>query len=74
LSPSGRHMGLYKVMLDGIRQFNPILAEIFIAIAHTSLIALYPLARLKVANQVMIEKGKVIFIENLRIIQLVEAD
>jgi hypothetical protein len=34
----------------------------------------FPLNRWKFADQVMIEKGKGIFIENLRIIQLVQAD
>jgi hypothetical protein len=39
-SPSGCHMGHYKVMLDGIRQNQPTLAEITIAIAQTFLITL----------------------------------
>jgi len=67
-------MGHYKVMLDGIRQNQPTLAEITLAISQTSLVASYPLTRWRVADQVMIEKGKGIYIENLRIIQLVEVD
>jgi hypothetical protein len=73
-SPSGRHMGHYKVMLDQLRVGRPFLAEIITTIAQISIITGYPLPRRQRASQVMLEKGKGRYIENLRIIQLVEAD
>ena len=73
-SPSGRHMGHYKVMLDEIRLGRPEIAEVIINIAQISILVASPLNRWKRASQVMLEKGKGCFIENLRIIQLVEAD
>jgi len=57
-----------------IQRENPILPEIIINIAYIALITSTPLLRWMTASHVMLEKGKGKFIENLRIIQLVEAD
>jgi hypothetical protein len=43
-------------------------------IAYISLTTASPLQRWQVVSQVMLEKGKGQFVENLRIIQLCEAD
>lgn len=73
-SPSGRHMGHYKTLLEEIRRDNPEIPEITISIAYISLITASSLKWWHQASQVMIEKGKGKFIEHLWIIQLVEAD
>jgi hypothetical protein len=44
-SPSGRHMGHYKVMLDELQLGRPLLAEIITAIAQISFITSSPLPR-----------------------------
>ena len=67
-------MGHYKSMLKCIRRENTILPEIIINIAYIALITATPLHQWAKASQVMLEKGKGRFVENLRIIQLVEAD
>ena len=67
-------MGHYKVMLDEIRLGRPEIAEVIINIAQISILVASPLNRWKRASQVMLEKGKGCFIENLRIIQLVKVD
>jgi hypothetical protein len=73
-SPSGRHMGHYKVIIECICRENFLLPDLILAIAQTSLATASPLARWHHASQVMLEKGKGSFVENLRIIQLCEAD
>jgi hypothetical protein len=73
-SPSGQHMGHYKVALECLRRNNPILPELILAIAQLSLLTSTPLQRWNKASQVVLEKGKGRFVENLRIIQLCEAD
>ena len=65
-SPSGRHMGHYKTMLK-----NSSIPKIVLLIAHMSLLTSFPISS---ALQVMLEKGKGRYIENLHIIQLCEAD
>jgi hypothetical protein len=74
-SPSGRHMGHYKVMLECFRHNqHTYIPEIVVLISHMSLLTSSPLLRWEHASQVMIEKGKGRHIENLCIIQLCEAD
>ncbi len=67
-------MGYYKIALECICQNNLSLPNLILSIAHISLTTATPLTRWNKASQVMIEKGKGRFIDNLRIIQLVEAD
>jgi hypothetical protein len=73
-SPSGRHMGHYRAMLECIRQKNDILPTIILNITTISLQTATPLLRWQQASQIMLEKGKQKHIDNLRIIQLCEAD
>jgi hypothetical protein len=73
-SPSGRHFGHYKTLLECIRRGNPLLPQLIIDIAYISLSTASPLQRWQTASQVMLEKGKGRYIENLRIIQLCKAD
>jgi len=73
-SPSGRHFGHYKTLLECIRRGHPLLPQLIIDIAYISLSTASPLQRWQTASQVMLEKGKGKYIENLRIIQLCEAD
>jgi hypothetical protein len=51
-----------------------LLAEIIIGLVNISLITSWPLHWWKRSAQIMIDKGKGINVENLRIIQLCEAD
>jgi len=74
LSPSGRHMGHYTVLLESIRHQDYELPNLIFDIAQLSLITAFPLHRWNKASQVMLEKGKGRYIENLWIIQLCEAD
>jgi len=67
-------MGHYKVVLECIQRQNFDLPNLFIDIAQISLISATPLQRWSKAFQVMLEKGKGLFVENLQIIQLCEAD
>ncbi len=68
-SPSGRHMGHYKVILECIRRDNLILPALILTITHLSLITATPLQQWTTASQVMIEKGKGCHIDHSRIIQ-----
>jgi hypothetical protein len=72
-SPSGRHMGHYKTILEDIRGGNSAIAQAIIDVAYISLITASPLPRWKQGFQVMMDKGKEQFVNNLPIIQLVEA-
>jgi len=69
-SPSGQHMGHYKTMLNCIQTDNPMIPNLIVNIAYISLVTGSSLSRWKTACQVMLEKGKGRFIENLHIIQL----
>lgn len=62
------------MMLECIHRDNPLLPEIIISIAYLSLATETPLHRWQVASQIMIEKGKGRYVEDLRIIQLCKAD
>jgi hypothetical protein len=72
-SPSGRHFGHYRSLLECFRQNNLMLPSLIVNIAHLSLVTAHPLQSWQTASQVMLEKGKGRFIEHLRIIQLCEA-
>jgi hypothetical protein len=67
-------MGHYKTLLECICTNNPMIPSLIIDIAYISLIIASPLSCWNTASQVMLEKGKGYFIENLCIIQLCEAD
>jgi len=73
-SPSGRHMGHYRAMLECLHHNTPTLPSIILNIAMISLQTATPLHRWQQASQLMLEKGKGKHIDNLRIIQLCEAD
>ncbi len=73
-SPSGRHMGIYKVIAQLAQEGRTIIAQTIVNIINIALITSRPLKRWKHSAQVMNEKGKGIHVENLRIIQLCEAD
>jgi hypothetical protein len=66
-SPSGRHMGHYKAMLECIRRDTTLIPDVIITMAYISLISETPLRRWQMTSQVMIKKGKGRYIENLRI-------
>jgi len=61
-------------MLKGIHHKNNLLPQLIIDIAFLSLSTASPLERWTKASQIMLEKGKGRHINNLRIIQLCEAD
>lgn len=67
-------MGIYKVIAQLAKEGRTIIAQTIINIVNIALIASRPLKQWKQSAQVMIEKGKGIHMENLRIIQLCEAD
>jgi hypothetical protein len=73
-SPSGRHFGHYRSLLECFRQNNLLLPSLITNIAFVSSATAHPLQRWQLASQVMLEKGKGRFIDHLRIIQLCEAD
>jgi len=73
-SPSGRHMGHYRTLLDCICNDNTLIPNLIIDITYPSLSTASPLTRWQTASQIMLEKGKRHYIENLRIIQLCKAD
>jgi hypothetical protein len=73
-SASGRHMGHYKVIAELATQGITEPAEIIISLINISIATSRPLKRWKRSSQVMLEKGKGRHIEQLRIIQLCEAD
>jgi hypothetical protein len=64
-SPYGRHMGHYKTILEDIRRKNYAMTQIIIDIAHIALITASPLNQWKRAFQVMLDKGKGQFVNNL---------
>ncbi len=72
-SYSGRHMGHYKVIAE-MANYNDTVAMILVTIINISIMTARPLKRWQRSIQVMLEKGKGRFVENLRIIQLCEAD
>jgi hypothetical protein len=67
-------MGHYKTILEDIRKGNNSIAQVIIDIAYISLVPASPLRRWQRAFQVMLDKGKGRLVNNLRIIQFVEAD
>jgi hypothetical protein len=67
-------MGHYKTMLECIRRGANTIPNLVITIAYIALSTATPLNRWQRASQVMLEKGKGRYIENLRIIQLCEAE
>jgi hypothetical protein len=67
-SPSGRHMGHYKIALECIWRDSPTFPDLIKSIAQISLLTATPLDCWNKASQVMLEKGKGKFIENLCII------
>jgi hypothetical protein len=73
-SHSGRHFGHYKVIAQMAEDGTTEVAETLLLIINTSIATSSPLERWKHSSQLMIEKGKGKYIENLRIIQLCEAD
>lgn len=73
-SPSGRNIGHYKTILEDIWGGNSSIAQAIIDVAYLSLVTATPLPQWKQAVQVMIDKGKGQFVNNLWIIQSVEAD
>jgi hypothetical protein len=73
-SPSGRHMGIYKILADRADYECHDIVHIIIMLINTSILTSRPLKQWKRSSQIMIEKGKGQFIKNLRIIQLCEAD
>jgi hypothetical protein len=64
-SPSGQYMGHYRALLDCIQNDNITIPNLIIDIAYTSLIIASPLTRWQTASQLMLEKGKGQYIENL---------
>jgi hypothetical protein len=70
---SGRHMGNYKVIAE-MAKTNETVAEILIMMINILIMTDRPLKQWKKIIQVMLEKGKDWYIENLRIIQLCKAD
>lgn len=73
-SPSGQHFGDCKILVECSRQNDFMKVNLILDIAFISLSMASPLHHLKQASQRMLEIGKGMFIENLRIIQLCEAD
>jgi hypothetical protein len=73
-SPSGRHYGHYKVLAQMAEEGNTKIVETLLFIINISISTSSPIERWKQSIQIMLEKGKGIYIEHLRIIQLCEAD
>lgn len=73
-SPLGRHMGHYKTMLGCLQKQLYIVPQTIISITQLSLTTASPLKRRQRAAQVMLEKEKGHYIDNLQIIQLCEVD
>jgi hypothetical protein len=67
-------MGHYKILAEHADHECHDIVEIIVMLINTSIITSKPLKRWKQSSQIMIEKGKGHYIENLRIIQLCEAD
>lgn len=64
-SPSGRHMGHYKVIAELAGHEQTIIAEIITMIINISIMTSRPLRRWQRSSQIMIDKGKGKYIENL---------
>jgi hypothetical protein len=73
-SPSGHRMAHYKILAERPDFECHEIVHIIILLINTSILTSCPLQRWLHSSQVMIEKGKGHHIENLRIIQLCEAD
>jgi hypothetical protein len=73
-SYSGRHYGHYKVIAQMADEGYTDIADTLIFIINATIATSSPLERWSHSAQVMIEKGKGNYIENLRIIQICEAD
>jgi len=67
-------MGHYWTMLECLHHDNNTIPGIIVNIAYMSLITASPLKRWQTASQITFDKGKGRFVENLRIMQLCEAD
>jgi hypothetical protein len=67
-------MGHYKILAERADYECRDIIEIIIMLINTSIITSKPLCQWKQSSQIMIKKGKGQYIENLRIIQLCEAD
>jgi hypothetical protein len=73
-SYSGRHMGHYKAIAKLAIAGQPEIAQTLVNIINISILTSQPLHRWQKSMQVMLEKGKGLYIEHLQIIQLCEAD
>jgi hypothetical protein len=67
-------MGHYKSMLICINNNDFMIPHVVLSIAYLAFSSATPLKRWQRASQVMLEKGKGKFIDNLRIIQLCKAN
>mmetsp|Transcript_5783 Transcript_5783/g.8516 ORF Transcript_5783/g.8516 Transcript_5783/m.8516 type:complete len:216 (+) Transcript_5783:520-1167(+) len=70
-SPSDRHYGHMKVIA---RMEDSVVRDTILRVAATAVAVKRPLDRWLRCTQVMLDKGKDVYINNLRIIQLLEAD
>jgi hypothetical protein len=81
LNKKGRHLPRqaviwvhYRSLLECIQKGDYTIPDLIVSVVYISLMMASPLRRWQSASQVMIEKGKGKFVENLWIIQFVEAD
>ena len=70
-SPSDRHYGHMKVIA---RMEDSIVRDTLLRVAATAVAVKRPIDRWLKCTQIMLDKGKGVYINNLRIIQLLEAD
>mmetsp|Transcript_24392 Transcript_24392/g.34970 ORF Transcript_24392/g.34970 Transcript_24392/m.34970 type:complete len:783 (+) Transcript_24392:946-3294(+) len=70
-SPSRRHYGHMKVIA---KMEDSSVRDAILQVAATAVAVKQPLARWLRCTQIMLDKGKGVYINNLRIIQLLEAD
>ncbi len=73
-SYSGHHMGHFKMIAELAIAGQPEIAQTLVNIINISILTSQPLHRWQKSMQVMIEKGKGLYIENPRIIQLCKAE
>jgi hypothetical protein len=73
-SMSGRHLGHHKSITIAAQTGKNILADTIVTIINVAIQSSTPLIRWQHCAQVMLEKGKGNYIEDLRIIQLCKAD
>jgi len=73
-SISGHHLGHYKTLAIAGQQGIICFAETITTLINISIITSNPLRRWQNCAQIMLDKGKGHFIDNLRIIQLCEVD